>query len=61
MLCPRCYGKHVVLLSGTRVPCPECAGTGALTCCDGARDQDCATDQPKPQPAQATEGERTGC
>lgn len=52
MLCPRCYGKHVVLMSGTRVPCPECAGTGALNCCDGSRDQDCpAPESAKPQPS----------
>jgi hypothetical protein len=59
MLCPRCYGKHVVvLLSGTRVPCPECAGTGALTCCDGSRDHECPPEPPKAQPAQVAEAER---
>ncbi|QEG25967.1 hypothetical protein GobsT_07020 [Gemmata obscuriglobus] len=43
MLCPRCYGKHVVLLSASWVPCPECAGAGELHCCDGLREQgDCA-------------------
>jgi hypothetical protein len=42
MLCPRCYGKHVVLERGARVPCPECAGIGELHCCDGLREQgDC--------------------
>jgi hypothetical protein len=39
MLCPRCYGKHVVLMNGSRIPCPECAGVGALHCCDGLREQ----------------------
>jgi hypothetical protein len=40
MLCPRCYGKHVVLLNGSRIPCPECAGVGELHCCDGLREQE---------------------
>lgn len=40
MLCPRCYGKHVVVVSGSRIPCPECAGVGELHCCDGLREQD---------------------
>jgi hypothetical protein len=40
MLCPRCYGKHVVTLNGSRIPCPECAGVGELHCCDGLREQD---------------------
>ena len=40
MLCPRCYGKHVVLMNGARVPCPECAGVGEIHCCDGLRAQD---------------------
>lgn len=40
MLCPRCYGKRVVVLSGSRIPCPECAGVGELHCCDGLREQD---------------------
>ena len=39
MLCPRCYGKHVVLLSGSWMPCPECAGIGELHCCDGLLEQ----------------------
>ena len=39
MLCPRCYGKHVVLLNASWVPCPECAGVGELHCCDGLREQ----------------------
>ena len=39
MLCPRCYGKHVVLLGASWVPCPECAGVGELHCCDGLREQ----------------------
>ncbi|MBM3978874.1 MAG: hypothetical protein FJ304_01050 [Planctomycetes bacterium] len=49
MLCPRCYGKHFVTMSGARVPCPECAGVGELHCCDGLREQDCAAapDGPK--------------
>lgn len=42
MLCPRCYGKHVLLVSASWVPCPECAGVGELHCCDGLREQvDC--------------------
>jgi hypothetical protein len=40
MLCPRCYGKHVVVTNGSRVPCPECAGIGELHCCDGLREQE---------------------
>jgi hypothetical protein len=40
MLCPRCYGKHVVVMNGSRIPCPECAGVGELHCCDGLREQD---------------------
>lgn len=40
MLCPRCYGKHVVVVNGSRIPCPECAGVGELHCCDGLREQD---------------------
>ncbi len=40
MLCPRCYGKHVVLLSNSWTPCPECAGIGELHCCDGLREQE---------------------
>ena len=44
MLCPRCYGKHVVM-SGSHVPCPECAGIGEIHCCDGLREQG---DQKKP-------------
>ena len=39
MLCPRCYGKHIVLVNGSRVPCSECAGVGELHCCDGLREQ----------------------
>ena len=35
MLCPRCYGKHVVLIRGSYLPCPECVGVGELNCCDG--------------------------
>ncbi len=43
MLCPHCYGKHVVLMNGSRMPCPECAGVGELHCCDGLREQgDCS-------------------
>lgn len=41
MLCPRCYGKHIITLNGSRIPCPECAGIGELHCCDGLREQDC--------------------
>jgi hypothetical protein len=40
MLCPRCFGKHVVLLNGSRIPCPECSGVGELHCCDGLREQE---------------------
>jgi hypothetical protein len=40
MLCPLCYGKHIVLINGARVPCPECAGLGELHCCDGLREQE---------------------
>ncbi len=41
MLCPRCYGKHVVVMNGSHIPCPECAGIGELHCCDGLREQRC--------------------
>jgi hypothetical protein len=44
MLCPRCYGKHVVTHNGSRIPCPECAGVGEIHCCDGLREQDCPTE-----------------
>lgn len=40
MLCPRCYGKHVVLSGSGWMPCPECAGAGALHCCDGLPEPD---------------------
>ncbi len=40
MLCPHCYGKHVALVGGSWVPCPECAGVGELHCCDGLREQE---------------------
>jgi hypothetical protein len=49
MLCPRCYGKHVVVTNGSRLPCPECAGVGELHCCDGLREQGgCAPDPARP-------------
>lgn len=52
MLCPRCYGKHVVLLNASWVPCPECAGVGELHCCDGLREQeDCAFTRAEVRPA----------
>ncbi len=40
MLCPQCYGKHVVLINNSWIPCPECGGIGELHCCDGLREQD---------------------
>jgi hypothetical protein len=49
MLCPRCYGKHVVTLNGSRIPCPECAGVGEIHCCDGLREQDCPTSAENPK------------
>jgi hypothetical protein len=39
MLCPVCYGKHVVTLDGRQLPCPECAGAGEVHCCDGLQEQ----------------------
>lgn len=51
MLCPRCYGKHTVVLNGARIPCPECAGVGELHCCDGLREQDCPLELHAPPPA----------
>ena len=45
MLCPRCYGKHVVNFNGARIPCPECAGVGEIHCCDGLREQDCLAEE----------------
>jgi hypothetical protein len=55
MLCPRCYGKHVVVTNGSRIPCPECAGVGELHCCDGLREQDdCPVSAPvRPAPVAA--------
>ncbi len=54
MLCPRCYGKHVVVVSGSRIPCPECAGMGEIHCCDGLREQDCPVpEKSSTQPAHA--------
>ena len=50
MLCPRCYGKHVVVMNGSRLPCPECAGVGELHCCDGLREQDCPAEPEKFKP-----------
>ena len=44
--------KHVVLMSGSHVPCPECAGIGEIHCCDGLREQgDCAIRPPLLDPA----------
>jgi len=40
MVCPRCYGKHVIALNGSRIPCPESAGMGEIHCCDGLREHD---------------------
>lgn len=52
MLCPRCYGRHVVTQNGSRFPCPECAGMGEIHCCDGLREQDCpAPERPAAPPA----------
>jgi len=49
MLCPQCYGKHVVLQSGSWLPCSECAGVGELHCCDGLREQEeCRYTSPTP-------------
>jgi hypothetical protein len=39
MICPKCYGKHVVTEYGKVVPCPECGGLGELHCCDGLQEQ----------------------
>lgn len=39
MLCPRCYGTHVALVNGQRLPCPECGGLGEIHCCDGLTEQ----------------------
>ncbi len=39
MLCPRCYGTHVAVVDGRRVPCPECGGVGEIHCCDGLTEQ----------------------
>ena len=56
MLCPRCYGKHVVVTNGSRVPCPECAGMGELHCCDGLREQeDCPASPTRPAAPAPTE------
>jgi hypothetical protein len=60
MLCPRCYGKHVVLLNGSRIPCPECSGVGELHCCDGLREQgECPL--PPPRPTAPLPREFAGC
>ena len=50
MLCPRCYGTHVVVVNGQRVPCPECAGVGEIHCCDGLQEQPGACELPPPPP-----------
>jgi hypothetical protein len=42
MLCPVCYGKHLVTTESGQVPCPECAGAGEVHCCDGLQEQSAA-------------------
>jgi len=49
MLCPRCHGKHVVIVNGAVVPCPECGGLGELHCCDGLQEQVCEFEDEGPQ------------
>jgi hypothetical protein len=39
MLCPRCHGTHVILVNGSRLPCPDCQGVGEIHCCDGLQEQ----------------------
>lgn len=53
MLCPRCYGKHVIYANGALGPCPECAGVGELHCCDGLREQGECAPEPAPAPRPA--------
>ena len=50
MLCPRCHGKHVVVVNEAVVPCPECGGLGELHCCDGLREQVCEFEDEGPKP-----------
>lgn len=40
MICPRCYGKHIVVEGGVIAPCAECGGLGEIHCCDGLREQE---------------------
>ena len=54
MLCPRCYGTHVVLVNGQPIPCPECGGIGEIHCCDGL------TEQPEPGGAIENVGDARG-
>ena len=57
MLCPRCHGTHFVLVSGQRLPCPECAGVGEIHCCDGLTEQpDASADETSPDPAEECRG-----
>jgi hypothetical protein len=39
MLCPRCQGKHFVLVGNSLRPCPECGGYGETHCCEGDQAQ----------------------
>jgi hypothetical protein len=48
MLCPRCYGTHIVQVNGRRDPCPECAGVGEIHCCDGLQEQPVGCERPAP-------------
>lgn len=35
MICPTCYGTHLITINNQPTPCPECQGVGTLHCCDG--------------------------
>jgi hypothetical protein len=39
MLCPRCFGTHILLDVSQLVPCPDCGGWGEIHCCDGLTEQ----------------------
>jgi hypothetical protein len=59
MICPRCYGKHVVIVDGKTVPCPECGGLGELHCCDGLQEQACEVEEEE-RPLTTEDTESTG-
>lgn len=39
MVCPLCFGRHLLAVQGRVVPCPECEGHGEIHCCEGLQEQ----------------------